>query len=312
MPILPLKDLLLNNLLSNEAPPNNVLPKAMVSNNMQRIGSHLSAISSVAMLLLMLILAGCGSPDAGDEQGGEVVRPELTSYADTVAWRMVETMGGLEAWRELPFLGFEFAVHNGSARVPVASHLWNRRTGEYRLEWSPGSDSTYQALFNVRTREGDVFLNGQPVDTSQQNILLKHAYTRFINDTYWMLAPVKVFDPGVTRTHLPDSSTADMDVIRLTFGDVGLTPNDRYYLYIDKETNRLQEWAFVLQGNPAAAPRHFRWMEAEVFPTSAGSLEVFTRKESMSSPRAILTDRVAMPDSLPSGILSDPAVPMVQ
>ena len=300
------------NLLSNNLTSNNLLSNNLPSTRRQGTGRHASALAGLAMLLVLLMLTACGGSDAGNEESGEVVPPELTSYADTVAWRMVETMGGLEAWQDLPYLRFEFAAHDGAGRVPVARHLWNRRTGEYRLEWSPATDSTYQALFNVRSREGDVFLNGQPVDTSQQNILLKHAYTRFINDTYWMLAPVKVFDPGVNRTYIPDSSTVETDVIRLTFGDVGLTPNDRYYLYIDKETNRLQEWAYVLQGNPTADPSHFRWTEAEVFPTSAGSLEVFTRKESMSSPRAILTDRIAMPDSLPSAVFSDPDVPMEQ
>ena len=270
--------------------------------------AQLIAMRHVLIVMCIFLAAACTEAPADED----AALPELTTRGDSLAWRMVESMGGLEAWQELPYLRFDFAVGQDDERVPVAHHLWDRRSGDYRVEWRERSDSTYTVLFNVRTREGTAYLNGQPADSVRQMVLLNHAYRRFINDTYWMLAPVKVFDPGVERTYLADSSTAEHEVLRLTFSDVGVTPGDRYLLYIDAQTGRLDRWAFVLQGNPEAPPSYYRWIGYEGFKTAAGSLYVGTRKESIRSLRVIYTDRVVMPESVPAALFSDPSRPLPQ
>lgn len=264
----------------------------------------------VAVMLLISISACAEAPADEPQAEGAPSGVELETYADTVAWRMVRSMGGIDSWRSAPYMRFDFAIDSNGERIPVASHLWDRYGGDYRVEWSVGDDSTYVVLFNVHTQEGQAYLNSIPADTSENNLLVRHAYTRFINDTYWMLAPLKVFDSGVNRTYLPDSSSEEVDALLVTFDEVGLTPNDRYYLYVDKETGRLDEWAYVLQGNQEAAPSYYDWTGYERFSAPAGSLYIATRKESMSVPRAILTDHISMPDSVPSVLFTDAGRPL--
>lgn len=227
--------------------------------------------------------------------------------ADAVAQRMMEAHGA-EAWKTLPYLRFDFAVEgNGDTRI-VARNLWNRRTGAYRIELPDSA----QTVVVIQTNEsspgnvtGTVYKNGEEVTGDQKADLLKTGYQRFINDTYWLTAPLKVFDDGVNRSYLADSSDAEHDVLHLTFGDVGLTPDDEYWLYVDKETGLLDRWAFRLQSMPNdATPAAFDWAGYVTLTAPGGEVQLAERHE--GGQRAILTNNLSAPESLPDDAFTSP------
>lgn len=254
------------------------------------------------LAVAVLLAAGCGPEPPEAEAAAE---PALATYADSVAHRAVEATGVTPAWDAMPYLQFDFAFEGeDGARRPIARHLWDRRTGDYRVEWNRGPDSAYVVLFNVDTRDGRAYLNGAPADSTQQAALLEQAYRRYINDTYWLLAPAKLLDEGVRRVYLPDSSDAETDVLQLTFDGVGLTPGDTYWHYIDVETGRVDRWAFVLQGNPDAAPTVFEWTDYATYDAPGGPVMLAARKQGAG--RALLTDRIATPAQADSTLFQDP------
>lgn len=254
-----------------------------------------------AALTLTLLFAACAEEE--EQISYLVERPPLETTADTIAMRAFEGFGGPEAWAALPYLRFDFGAENEEGRQVRRKHLWNRRTGDYRVEWTAGADSQYVALFNVDSREGQVYRNGTALDSLENAEALQQAYRGFINDTYWLLAPTKMFDPGVQRTYVPDSADAGVDVVRLSFQDVGLTPGDQYWMYVDQQTGRLDRWDFVLQGGGEG---RFRWTGYEPHPTAAGTLYVATRKEAVDRPSALLTDNVEMPAEVDESLFTDP------
>ena len=124
-------------------------------------------------------------------------------------------------------------------------------TGDYRLLGTDKSGAPYAVYFNVNTRQGTAFVNGRPVEGDEKAKLLENAYGRFINDTYWLLAPWKIFDPGVHLTYdgekpCPEGGTCD--VLKLSFDDVGLTPKDIYWLWITRDGRQMVQWQYVLNG----------------------------------------------------------------
>jgi hypothetical protein len=233
---------------------------------------------------------------------------------DTVAERLMDAHGAA-AFQQAPYLRFTFAVErDGNAGAPIR-HLWNRRTGDYRVEWTQ-NDSLLVALINVNdvsggTPAGTVYHEGAAVEGARGARLRAHAYRRYINDTYWLLAPLKVMDPGVNRSYVADSSDAAHHVLHLTFGDVGLTPGDEYWLYVDRDTGRLDRWAFHLESMPDEAPPSvFNWTAYEALETPGGTVHLATRHAAAGGPVAILTDDIALPASPPDGAFSDP-LPML-
>jgi hypothetical protein len=234
--------------------------------------------------------------------------PDLSNRADSTAYRVYEALGGPEAWNALNYLRFTFAIESNGNRRPIAHHLWDRQKGDYRVEWSSDSgDTTFVVLFNIDTQEGSAYANGEQLSPNRTDEMLEQAYRRYINDTYWMLAPVKLLDDGVHRRYLPDSSTAESAVLHITFGEVGLTPGDQYWHYIDRETHRVVEWAYHLQSySDDREPSHFRWMNYRQFETPEGPVWIGTRKEAVDGSRAILTDRIETPDKVSEDAFSNP------
>ncbi|MDX1419283.1 MAG: hypothetical protein R3181_04900 [Rubricoccaceae bacterium] len=242
-------------------------------------------------VLVLAALAACtpAEPSADAPSPPELSpRPTLVTAADTLAWRITEAAGGLDAWHALPRLRFDFAVVRESTEVFRARHLWDRASGRYRVEYPIGEDSTLVALFDLQrfnpaAPEGTVFVNGVPVDSAAARDRLAEAHTRHVNDAYWLLAPLKLFDPGVRRSLVPDSARAGSEVLMLSFDGVGLTPGDRYWLTADAE-GRLSRWSFALEGGGTGA--HV-WDEYVALPTPQGDLRLSTRKRTAG--RAILT-----------------------
>jgi len=271
---------------------------------------------SVLIALLFVgsgLLVGCTSGSESETETAvsptDTIAPE--TRADSVAYRLLQAHGA-DAWATAPFLRFNFGIETPDGTQTIARHLWNRKTGEYRIEWSTEPDSSYVALVNVRKVKngrvaGTVYLNGTELTGSAKKTAHEQAYARFANDTYWLFSPLKVFDPGVNRTYLPDSSTAEHDVIRLTFDDVGRTPGDQYWLYVSTETGRLDRWAYHLQGMSEETPAQFYdWTQYKDLQAPGGTVSLSPRKEAIGADRALLTDQLALPSSPPDGAFSNP------
>ena len=230
--------------------------------------------------------------------------------ADTVAQRLMEGHGA-EAWASAPYLRFNFAVERDGTAGPPIRHFWDRASGAYRVEWT-ARDTTYVGLINVQsvsdeTPDGQVYAGGEAINGSHGTDLRKQAYRRFINDTYWLLAPLKVMDPGVNRAYVADSSDATHHVLHLTFGEVGLTPGDQYWLYVNRETARLDRWAFRLEAMPDdATPAAFQWTGYVALEAPDGTVHLATRHAAEGSSTAILTESLALPSTPPDGVFTDP------
>ena len=275
----------------------------------RRLHDIILAVSSAALI----VLVGCG----GQQESASVAQPALETRADSVAMQLYDAHGGPVAWASVPYLRFDFGVERGGETQVAAKHLWNRQTGDYRLEWGPSPDSQYVALFNVNAfgqgasesapTAGEVYLNGAAVDSTAHAAHMRQAHQRFVNDSYWLLAPVKVFDPGVNRSYVADSSDAQHDVIKLTFGEVGLTPGDEYWLYVNQETGRLDRWAFHLQGMPEdASARSFDWVDYRTFEVPEGTVQLSARKPSVGGGAAIVFPSLDVPSDVPAAMFSSP------
>lgn len=230
---------------------------------------------------------------------------QTAEEGDQIAKQAYEAVGGAQKWDKIRYIRFDWAPERGGVKGNAVRHLWDRWTGAYRAEWKKNADTTYLALFNVNDKKGKVFVNQQLLPDLEAAPLLTRAYGRFINDSYWLLVPTKFFDAGVSRAAVPDSSTATHRVFRIWFDNVGLTPKDQYWFWVQKDTGRIDRWAFILQSNKDGKPTYFDWKEWANVETPVGLVYLPKRKENPANKNAILT-HAAFPAIVPEGAFSDP------
>lgn len=256
------------------------------------------SIPRLHSLLPLLLLAACASPssdssDPTSDTGTDL--PALETRADSLAMDVFNAVGGPEAWSNVPYIRFDFGRAVDSTRTVFRSHLWNRNTGDYRVERT--ADGVQEVVvFNINTREGSAWVDGEAVPADALQERLDGAYRAYINDTYWLLAPIKLLDPGVSRSYVPDSSSAEYDVIKTTYDNVGLTPGDQFWFWVDKETRMLDMWGYILQGQTDRPITKWRWEDYQAFEVAGGdTVRIAPRKANMPGTSAIVTDNVALP-----------------
>jgi hypothetical protein len=224
--------------------------------------------------------------------GARPASAEPDARAVTVGKAMWAALGGDAGWNQARYLRFDFVVDVGGTRKAARSHYWDRWKGRYRVE---GADKEHHwaAYFDVNSRAGKAFVDGKPVsDEAQAKKILDDAYGAYINDTYWLLAPYKVFDPGVNLSWAgeekgPHGETCD--VLKLSFENVGLTPKDVYWFYVDRATHLMPQWKYVL-GGKKEPPTVALWTEWK--PT--GGIQLSTVKTMTNKPVAIRFENLAV------------------
>lgn len=249
-------------------------------------------------LLPLLVLAACTSKTSEEGSSADplvtVDLPVLETRADTLAMRSFDAVGGPEAWSHVRYLKFDFGREAGTDKTVFRTHLWDRVTGDYRLEWDQDEDRIV-VIFNVNTREGTAAANGEVLPAEEQEDLLARAYRAYINDTYWLLAPIKLLDEGVTRTMVPDSATTEQEVIKLTYDNVGLTPGDQFWFWLNRTTGQLQTWGYILEGREEAPITKWDWLGYTPFDAEDVSVRISQRKTDMAGTTHLMTDNVSLP-----------------
>ena len=204
---------------------------------------------------------------------------------DQVIKKVWEAVGGKTTFEKTRYIQFTFASERNGQIGNGRNHIWDRYTGNYRFESKAANGKTTTVLFNVNTQQGKAFEDGiLQADTTSAK-LIKRAYGAFINDTYWLMVPLKLQDPGV-NTALEDSETINgvkCEVIHLNFDKVGLTPGDQYWVYVNDKTGEIIRWKFLLQGQKNTTA--FDWSP---YVDLGNGLKLSTKKTNQESKSAIV------------------------
>lgn len=180
--------------------------------------------------------------------------------AVAVADRVMQALGGEDAWKATRYLRFDFAVDRGGKTVMSRAHTWDKWSGRYRVEGKDKDGKDLVVAMNVNTREGQATLAGAPLAGDALKAALETAYAWWVNDTYWLLMPYKMRDPGVVLSLAGREAKGGdaWDKVLLTFDGVGLTPKDKYWVYVNAKTGLVDRWEFVLKGEKTP-PVPFEW-----------------------------------------------------
>ena len=207
--------------------------------------------------------------------------------AIALAEETMQAMGGYSAWSQTRFITWRFFGRR--------LHVWDKWTGDIRFE-----QDDLTILMNIHTRRGSAFRDGNPLTDSELQTALDQGYRAWINDSYWLVMPYKLKDSGVTLLYSGKDKSEDgrdADVLELRFTDVGVTPNNKYRVWIDRESRLVSQWAFYADAEDAEPRFIGAWQNWQ----RHGSIMLSDNRGQRSH-----TD-VAVLSELPASVLSDPS-----
>ncbi len=161
----------------------------------------------------------------------EASDPQAIRIADEV----MQAMGGRKNWDDTRYIVWNFF---GRRKL-----FWDKYSGNVRIEMG---NAVY--LVNIHNNTGKVRI-GEEIVTHPDSLRehVNRGISAWINDGYWLFMPFKLKDSGVTLRYLGVQTTADgrpADVLQLTFEKVGRTPDNKYHVFVDKETRLVTQWEY--------------------------------------------------------------------
>ena len=172
----------------------------------------------IAVLVSLFVLTAGGRAADPSADKGEQMANDL--------WKA----SGGENWANVKEVHFTFAVEQEGKTLFSAQHVWNVTAGTDEVKWKDKQGKDHQVTANLVTPASD----GDG----------KTAYARWVNDSYWFLAPLKIHDKGVKveAAGPKEINGVTYETLHLSFDQVGITPTDQYVLYLDSKTKLVHDW----------------------------------------------------------------------
>lgn len=176
-----------------------------------------------------------------------------------IATDIVRAMGGRENYDNTRYLSWNF--------FGKRFHIWDKYTGDIRVDF--GEELSETLIMNLHSKEGRWWQSGvEVIDKEKLKEKLNWAYRIWTNDSYWLVMPFKLHDPGVNLTYNREDKTDDSrqaDVITMTFNEVGVTPENKYELFVDKESKLITEWAYYPTAEDDTPRFRMPWTNYQTF-----------------------------------------------
>jgi hypothetical protein len=195
--------------------------------------------------------------------------PSAMMLADSI----LAGLGGQAAWDGIGYLAFDFVVRRDTTTTR-RSLRWDRSTNQVRVEGVDQKGRRYVIRTDLDTRDGTALLDGASADSATRAGLLERGYAIWVNDTYWLLMPYKLKDPGVRLKDAGSDSTGRQRVLHLSFDRVGLTPGDQYWIYYDPGSRSVTRWDMLLQGDKDGQKDPVLWTDWQ----SVGGIRLASRR----------------------------------
>ena len=93
------------------------------------------------------------------------------------------------------------------------------------------------------------------------------------------------------------------DKLALSFGKVGLTPGDRYWVYVNRDTGLVDRWSYILQDMPKEGPPTvWKWEGWQKY----GNIMLAPHRTQVGNEHKLELSDIAVMDKLPDSVFTSP------
>lgn len=168
------------------------------------------AIALVGLLIVATVAVKIASEPLPEGVSG--------AEADALAHRMLQSLNH-EAYLTTDVIDFSFSGHH---------YAWNKAENRVEVRWS-----SHRVLLELDDLSRSVVYTDQTQpDSEERSKFIDQAVSYFYNDSYWLVAPFKLFDPGVSRKLV--RIEGENDALLVTHSSGGVTPGDSYLWLLDQ------------------------------------------------------------------------------
>ena len=164
-------------------------------------------------ILFVLIAAGAIFYFAKNES---LPQGKQGKEADALATKMLNALN-YQAYKNTETISWNFRNEH--------FYTWNKQENIVAVSW----DNNKVILHTQNPKKTTVFINDKKVENSD---ILKKATAFYNNDSFWLVAPYKIFDTGTERRIVTHKGRA---ALLVTYTSGGSTPGDSYLWILNEQ-----------------------------------------------------------------------------
>lgn len=158
---------------------------------------------------------------------------ETGLQANLLAEKMLKALN-YEAYENTNYIEFSFKNRH--------HYKWDKANNQCEVIWKD-----FRVNLNLNTpQQSDVFVAKNLYEGKDKDKLIDKALDYFNNDTFWLVAPYKVFDKGTERRLVTTGNGKKALLITYTSG--GSTPGDSYLWHLSEQgmPESFQMWVSII------------------------------------------------------------------
>lgn len=167
----------------------------------------IAIISGISLIALIILYFAFNDKEPVGERG---------TQADVMANKMLKAINK-EAWDSITYISWNFADRQ--------QYVWDKKRHFVEVKWKNN-----KVLLNPNKISGIAFSDGKLMNPTDGDKMVKKAWSFFCNDSFWLNAPSKVFDPGTERSIVEIDGKKGLKV---SYTSGGVTPGDSYVWFMD-------------------------------------------------------------------------------
>ncbi len=156
--------------------------------------------------------------------------------ADALAHKMLNALNH-KAYQDTNYLEWTFKKRH--------HFKWDKKNNICTVYWKKNKVT----LHLNNTTKSEAFIQNTKIKNDRSKQLIAKALTYFNNDSFWLVAPYKVFDAGVERRLVKTEN--NKNALLVTYKSGGSTPGDSYLWLLDDsgKPNAFKMWTSILPIN---------------------------------------------------------------
>ncbi len=152
--------------------------------------------------------------------------------ADALAEKILEALNYAD-WEQTNYVRWSFRDSH--------HYVWNKRDHQVHVSWEG-----HEVWLSTNDPFNGAIVRPVNSDPSTHSEVVQQAWSYFCNDSFWLIAPYKLFDPGTSRSIV--ESADGKESLMVSYASGGVTPGDKYLWHFNSSyvPTSYQMWVSII------------------------------------------------------------------
>jgi len=142
---------------------------------------------------------------------------ETGEKAERLAFNISNSIG-YEAYQNTDFISWEVGAY---------TYRWDKKNSTVAIKWNDN-----HVFYNQNNPQHSIIIRPKNISDQIKKELIAKVESKFNNDSFWLVAPFKLYDKGVQRYYIEPTETENASLL-ITYNSGGTTPGDSYQWFLD-------------------------------------------------------------------------------